>query len=332
LLSIVGLGLLGGSLGLAARAAGYRVHGYARRPETTARALERGAIDAAAPDLAAAAQAPFVVLAVPVRAARDLLGALAPHLPPGAVLTDVGSTKLQMQEWARELLPAPPAVHYVGGHPIAGKETAGIEHADGALFRGRTWCVVPPPGADPGAVQVVEQLATAMGSVVLRVEAAAHDRAVAITSHLPFLVAVDLAETVLGRPDWDSLRPLAGTGLRDTTRLASGDVAMHLDICLTNREPLLRQVELFANRLAELADLLRLDEEALRRSLERAKRRRDTWVGQTAAPSAGRPENPGPIHNDWLCSSEARILSSSATSGPSSCVTVRHNISSFRFI
>jgi prephenate dehydrogenase len=279
--AIAGLGLIGGSAGLAWRAAGHTVVGYARRPETRRLALELGAADETPETLAGAARADVVVLAPPVLAVRDLMGALAPLLAPGTVVTDVASTKRCVERWAADLLP--PGVAFVGGHPMAGKETAGIEHADGALFRARTWCVVPPPGADPAAVDVVRRLALDAGARPLRLEAATHDRAVAATSHLPFMAAAALCETVVAGDDFPRLAPVAGTGLRDATRLASGDPLMHRDICLTNRDFLVQSLEAYAARLAAAADLLRrLPEPDATTELERyfagLKGARDAWL------------------------------------------------------
>src|SRR5687768_4895693 len=160
--AIVGLGLIGGSAALALRAAGHHVLGYARREETRALARRLGAVDETPETLAAAAQADVVLLAPPVLAMRALLRELAPHLRDGTVVTDSASTKSDVERWAGDTLPA--GVRWVGGHPMAGKEAAGLEHADASLFRGRTWCIVPPPTADPGAVRLVTRLAAATGA------------------------------------------------------------------------------------------------------------------------------------------------------------------------
>ena len=131
--------------------------------------MELGAADETPESLAGAAEAEVVVLAPPVLAVRDLLARLAPHLTPGTVVTDVASTKRCVEAWAARFLPL--GVAYIGGHPMAGKEQAGIEHADGRLFQGRTWCIVPPPGADPGAEEVVRRLAEDAGSRTVRLGA-----------------------------------------------------------------------------------------------------------------------------------------------------------------
>ncbi len=290
--AIIGLGLIGGSAGMAFRRAGHTVAGYARRAATLRRAIELGAVDEPAETLAQAAQAEVLVLAAPVLAIRDLLADLGPLLPSGAIVTDVASTKRQVETWALQLLPA--GVHFVGGHPMAGKETAGIDYADGALFRGRTWCIVPPPRASEGAVAAVAQLAADTGALTIRMTAAEHDAMVAATSHLPFTVSALLCDAVLGRQGFDRLAPVAGPGLRDLTRLASGDALMHRDICVTNRDNLVRELEYFSQRLAEVTALIRALPDAERASgdgalaaledwFRRLKQARDAWLRGAAS-------------------------------------------------
>jgi prephenate dehydrogenase len=258
-IAVVSLGLIGGSAALALRAAGHTVAGYARRESTRRLALERGAVDAAPATLAeAVAEAEVVLLAPPVLSMRELLAQVAPHLAPGAVVTDAASTKADVERWALALLPrGPRGARWVGSHPMAGKETAGLEHADGTLFRGRTWCVVPPRGADPDAVALVARLARDTGARTLEIDAAAHDRAVAAVSHLPFMAAAAMARSVIARDRFGEMAPIAGTGLRDMTRLASGDAVMHRDICLTNRDNVIDELERYVARLNEAIALLR---------------------------------------------------------------------------
>ena len=217
------------------------------------------------------------MLAVPVLATQAVFRQLAPQLTPGTIVTDVASTKARILGWAAELLPA--TVHFVGGHPMAGRETAGIEHAEATLFRGRTWCIVAPEAAPPAAVEAVTALATATGALPLALDAATHDAAVAATSHVPFLAAKALAEAVLMQPDWPRIQPLASTGLRDTTRLASGNALMHRDICVSNRAAILQQLDHFRERLDALATLIREgDDEELLAYFERLKTERDRFV------------------------------------------------------
>src|SRR5688500_13296016 len=283
-IAIVGLGLIGGSAALALRAAGHHVLGYARREETRALARRLGAADETPATLAEAAQADVVLLAPPVLAIRGLLRDLASHLSPGTVVTDAAGTKSDVERWALETLPA--GVRWVGGHPMAGKETAGLEHADAALFRGRTWCIVPPPNADSDAVSVVTQLARDTGARTLEIDAAAHDRAVAAVSHLPFTAAAALADAVIGDAGFESIAPIAGTGLKDMTRLASGDATMHRDIVLTNRDNLLESLERYVASLQDVTALIRALPDAeegdaaseLGEYFSRLKLARDGWL------------------------------------------------------
>lgn len=239
------------------------------------------------------------MLAPPPLAMRQVLVDLAPHLAPGTVVTDVGSTKQAVERWARETLPA--GVHFVGGHPMAGKETAGIAHADGSLFRGRTWIVVPPEDADEAAVAAVTRLAQDAGARTRRMTAAAHDAAVAAVSHLPFVVAAALADAVIAGDGFGEIASVAAGYLRDPTRPASGDPVMHRDICVTNRDNVLAQVERFTASLAALVERIRrLPEQAAQadagdgagRELEAffvsAKRARDAWIRESPAGAAER--------------------------------------------
>lgn len=229
--------------------------GYSRREETCRRALDLGAVDTTAADLEQAAEADVVLLAPPVTTIKRLLADLAPHLAPETIVTDAASTKADVERWAQETLPA--GVHWVGSHPMAGKETAGIDHADGNLFKGRTWCIVPPEAASAAAVEAVTTLASATGARTLTVDAQTHDRAVAAVSHLPFTVAAVIAASVIGQETFPAYAQIAGTGLRDMTRLASGDAIMHRDICLTNRDNLVQELERFSDHLHRTIDLLR---------------------------------------------------------------------------
>jgi prephenate dehydrogenase len=243
-----------------------------------------GAVDEAPAALADAVKADVVLLTPPVLAIRDLLQEIATHLTDGTVVTDAASTKRHVERWALETLPA--TVHWVGGHPMAGKETAGLEHADGALFRGRTWCIVPPPGADPVAVRVVTQLAADSGARTLEIDAAAHDRAVAVVSHLPFTAAAALADAVICDPRFGEIAAIAGTGLRDMTRLASGDATMHRDIVLTNRDNLVESLGHYVACLQSALSMLKGEADGengdaaseLGEYFARLKSARDAWL------------------------------------------------------
>jgi prephenate dehydrogenase len=275
-LTIIGLGLMGGSLGMALRKrrACHRVWGVARRPETITRALELGAIGGGTLDLAeGAADADVVVLATPVRTIIELIPRLGPLLPRGCLLTDVGSTKAAIVEAMGGL---PVHVQPLGGHPMCGKEVAGIEAAEADLYAGALWALTPLAHTSPEALEMGRALARAVGARPLLLDALRHDRLVAAISHLPYLLAValvGLAEEVGAEDElvWD----LAASGFRDTSRLAASEVTMMLDILLTNRSPVAEMLQRFGQHLEELAALLEgRDQVRLRHLLESARQRR----------------------------------------------------------
>ncbi len=287
-IAVLGLGLIGGSAAAAWRRLGHDLVGWSRRPATIEAAIERGIVGAGAKSAAmAASDVDVVVLAPPVLAMRDLLAEIAPALRPGTIVTDVASTKVAPETWASATLPA--HARWVGAHPMAGKEVSGLDHVDPGMFRGRTWVVVPPPGAELQAVSVVSRLGRELGSRVIEMSAVAHDHAVANVSHLPFMVSTALSDAVIGDPDFPEWSTVAATGLRDITRLASGDALMHRDICLTNRDRIADAMARFARILDTLAAEVRAlpDPDAasgtealatMETTFVRAKADRDAWL------------------------------------------------------
>lgn len=274
--TIVGLGLMGGSLVAALKAgqACREVQGVARRPETIAEALARGFIDTGTLDLAAGVrESDIVVLATPVRATMELIPRLGPFLSPGCLLMDVGSTKAAIVE-TMERLPAP--VQPLGGHPVCGKETSGIEAADANLYRAAAFVLSPLPRTSPEALALARELVDAVGAWPLIMDAHRHDRLLAVVSHLPYLLSLGLVATAeeLAQGDgmvWD----VAASGFRDTSRLACSDVRMMLDILLTNREAAGEMLSRFREKLDELHRFLESEDEcALQHMMEAAQRRR----------------------------------------------------------
>jgi prephenate dehydrogenase len=291
-ITIVGLGLIGGSLGLALRASnqGWEVVGHNRSHEAAGRARKIGAVDKAEWNLPNALDgAEIVVIAVAPLAVEKILGEIAPHLAPGTIVTDVTSTKANVLEWAERILPA--GVHFVGGHPMAGKEMAGIDAADANLFRGATWCILPARACAPEAVSRVEAIVRTVGAVPYYLDPAEHDSYVAAVSHVPFVAAAALVANAAGAPSWRDMQRLAAGGFRDATRTASGDVAMHRDICLTNREAVARWLDGLIAELARARDLVlrsgesEADREALEDFFVQAKVARDKWAETRGAPS-----------------------------------------------
>ena len=274
--TIIGVGLLGGSAGLALKAhdPDIRVAGVGRRQASLDRALAVGAIDTAHLDAAEAVdRTDLVILATPVGAFQGHLRRIAPHLRRGAIATDVGSTKAAVVRSAGRALGHD---RFVGSHPMAGSERKGVGFARADLFLGAT-CIVTPAAKTPPAVTArVERLWASMGMRTVRMTPHAHDRAVARVSHLPHA----LASLLMRLPRLAEL-DVSATGFRDATRLASGDPEMWRDIFLTNRRQVLAAIDDFDEELIALRDLVELgDARGLARFFAAAKKRRDATVAQ----------------------------------------------------
>jgi len=233
--AIAGVGLIGGSLALAARAAGLigEVVGLGRSQANLDVALRRGIVDRVARDAADIGRVDLVVLAVPVRSTRATAAALLPHLAPGTVLTDVGSVKGEVVDAMQALLPSDRP--FVGGHPIAGGERAGAAVADAALFRGAR-CILTPTGrTDAAALARVRALWQGVGARVEEMSPAAHDRALAWTSHVEHALAYALVRAIAGADP--ALLAAGGPSLRDATRVAASPAELWRDIFLANADP-----------------------------------------------------------------------------------------------
>lgn len=277
--TILGLGLIGGSLGLALRASGqgWEVVGHNRHHEAGGKAKKIGAVDRAEWNLPNALDgAEIVVLAVAPNAIEKVMRDIAPHLAPGTIVTDVASTKVRVLAWADEILP--PGVHFVGGHPMAGKEHAGIDAAEATLFRGATWCILPGQRCAPEAVSRVEAMVRGVGARPYYLDPAEHDSYVAAVSHVPFIAAATLVGTAAGSPSWRDMQRLAAGGFRDATRIASGDVSMHRDICTTNREAIARWLEEYIAELQRFRSILDGSSEQIEQYFVEAKVARDRWL------------------------------------------------------
>lgn len=284
--TFLGLGLIGGSIARAIHAGGWTVSAWTPGGRGPSAALAAGVADRAPRDLATAmAGADLVVLAAPPTACLALLETLAGPAGGalgGAVVTDVASTKARIVVRAAGL-----GLRFVGGHPMAGRETSGFAAADADLLRDRPWVVVPPPGGadrDPAAVARVEELVRACGARPVRMDAAAHDAAMAGVSHLPLVLSAALVEAVAGgpggppAPGWRDAASLAATGWSGATRLARGDAAMAAGIAATNPGPLADRIRSLRRALDGWLELLSEpeggpDEAALRDRFERARAR-----------------------------------------------------------
>jgi prephenate dehydrogenase len=271
-LAIVGVGLIGGSVGLAAkaRAAARRVVGIGRNSETLARARELGAIDEFTTDLAAGIRsADAVVFCSPVDLIARQARQAAQYAMPGALFTDAGSTKGTIVRDLDGKLPD--HVRFVGAHPLAGSERQGAEHASADLFAGRVCVLTPTAMSDPRAVERATLFWQALGCTVRRLTPEEHDLALATTSHLPHLLAALLAGQLP-----DKWRPFAATGFRDTTRVAAGDPALWTAIARENAAALSLALDRFDQRLQELRKaVLDQDGDGLTDILTAGKRGRD---------------------------------------------------------
>ncbi len=286
-IAIIGLGLIGGSLGLALKRSRLRdaeIVGFSRSVETREKARKAGAIDRAASDAQEAARdAAIVIIATPILTIRKTMEDIASVLPANCVVTDVASTKAQVMRWAAELLPA--QVSFVGGHPMAGKEQSGVDAADAALFEGKPYCVVPSPQADEAAVNAVVGIAELVGATPLFMDAEEHDSYVAAVSHLPLVLSTALFSLVRESAAWPEMSRLASSGFRDVTRLASGSPEMSEDICRTNRENVIHWLDRMVAEIRKYRELIESDdEEALFQAFAKAKRERGEFLAGGAPP------------------------------------------------
>lgn len=263
---IVGLGLMGGSLALALKRAGWGapITGVSRSPATLKAALAAGAIDRATTGFAdGIANAGAIILATPVRTLLRQIPEAGRYAAPGALIMDLGSTKAQVCA-ALDALPA--GLQPVGGHPMCGKETAGFAAADPDLYQGKTWVLCPLQRTSYEAFDAATELAEAAGARTLTLDPAAHDRAVAAISHLPYAVSAALVNAVIAGNEplaW----PLAASGFRDTTRIAASDVDMMLDVLLTNRAAVLEWLAHYMRQLGGIQQALALEDEPVLRRL-----------------------------------------------------------------
>lgn len=253
-ITIVGLGLIGGSLGLALKKwskennGALKIVGFDTDMEHQQLAKKMGAVDDvpwSLPD--AISDADVVIISTPVGAMKQVFQDIAPHLKFNAIVTDTGSTKSDVMEWSKLL---PSHVSFVGAHPMAGKSDS-IEAASADLFDGASWVVCPSPTASEEAIKNVLGLIGATNGDPFFVEPEEHDAYVAGISHLPFVVAAALVKTTTTDQAWRDMRTLASTGFRDTTRLALGSPEMHRDITLTNKAAIGRWID---SMIATLAD------------------------------------------------------------------------------
>ena len=256
-IAIIGTGLIGASIGLGLKASGeiedLEVAGYDRSSDNLKQAKRMGALDVSARDAQDAVRgAAIVVLATPLLAMRRIMHEIAPALEQGAVVTDTGSTKAEVMEWAAGELPQP--VAFVGGHPMAGKTDAGPDSAEAGLFRNARWVMVPATRSAASAVDAVRGMIETLGAKVTLMDAEEHDAYVAAISHLPLMAATALFTLAHGSDAWPELSQLAAGGFKDTTRLAGTEPNMAFDTAITNRTQIIHWIERYVEALRDLQD------------------------------------------------------------------------------
>lgn len=292
--ALIGLGLIASSMAHAMRAQGLARHiaGHAPSAATRAAALELFCDSVHATAEGAAEGADLVVLAVPVGAMGVVAAAVAPVLAPGATVTDVGSVKQAVVEAVAPHIP--PGVQFIPGHPLAGTEHSGPRSGFATLFRNRWWLLTPLPGTDPGALARLRALCEGMGAHVDEMEVARHDLVLAVTSHVPHLIAytmVGVADDLRRVTESEVIR-YSAAGFRDFTRIAASDPVMWRDVFLTNKEATLDILGRFTEELFALQRAIRLGDGPHLHAYftrTRAIRRGIVEAGQdTAAPDFGR--------------------------------------------
>lgn len=278
-LALVGTGLIGGSFALALKQGGAvrEVIGVGRNPARLTIACELGLIDHVA-DWRQAGQADCILLALPVGETEAVLRQLAPHLKPGAIVTDAGSTKANIVTAARAALGVRFA-DFVPGHPIAGSERSGPGAARADLYRGKRVVLTPQAETRADAVATVRALWEASGAQVETLDAAQHDRIFAAVSHLPHLAAFALVDELAQRTDSEMFFRFAASGFRDFTRIAGSSPEMWRDIALANRLALLTELDAYAAALQTVRTAVAADDaEALLKIFSRARTAREHWI------------------------------------------------------
>ena len=284
-LAIIGVGLIGGSLGLCLKKEMGKdifITGLCRTQKSMDLAVELGAVDMAAPDVRAVVEdADIVFLATPVLQMVPMLGKILPHLKQGAILTDAGSTKAYLWQHIQGILPE--GVYYIAGHPMTGREKSGVEAASADLFRNKAYVIVEDTGAPPEAHEKLMSVLSHTGANFLRLDIRKHDRCASIISHVPHVTAAALV-TLLNQSagDMESCLKLAGGGFKDTTRIASSNADMWADICMTNGEAIATHLRDLQAILGTVIGAIEAgNREAVRRYFAASKERRDAILDRT---------------------------------------------------
>ncbi len=249
-IGIVGLGLIGGSLGLDLKAQGHEILGVSRRDRTCTVAVERGVADRASTELSSLSEADVIFLCTPIGQLQTTVEQLIPHLQPSTILTDVGSVKGSVVSTIAPLWP-----NFVGGHPMSGTHENGVDAAVRDLFVGNPYVLTPIDSTPPASVETIGHLVTAIGSKLLHCDPESHDRAVAWISHLPVMISTSLIAACLAETDpavFDLAQALASTGFRDTSRVGGGNPELGRMMAEYNQSALLQTLHQYRSKLDQI--------------------------------------------------------------------------------
>lgn len=277
-ITIIGVGLIGGSLGLALKEkkANFKIVGIDKQ-EIIEKAIARGAIDEGTVNLEKGIkEADIVIIATPVKTILNILTQINPSLKKGCVVTDTGSTKKQIVEKANEVLSKD--VFFIGGHPMAGSEEYGIDSANSHLFQDKTYILTPTKKSNLIAIEKISSLIKMIGAKGLILDSLEHDRIVGTVSHLPQIMAVSLVNMVselIQKENNNNYFKAVGEGFKDTTRIASSSYKMWEDICETNQENIVKMIQEFRNYLGVIEDKLKNNPNSLKEEFQKASKLRE---------------------------------------------------------
>ena len=281
-ISVIGLGVIGGSLAKALTENSEceaELVGFARSEKTRQLALELGVVNRVADNLVdAVCSADVIVLAIPVTSMEALLIEIADKLKPGAIVTDVGSTKVDVDRWARQYLPS--SVTFIGGHPMAGSAAAGIEGVNSELFKGTLFCVIEEAGTTKAAKEMLEQLITWLGATPITMTAQQHDQHVAGVSHLPVVLSSALVTALAGHEQWQDMSKLAAQGFREMSRIAAGSSEVRQALCRTNQQEIATWINRYIDVLSCYRDYILEDDDRLLTLFESARLARREWTAE----------------------------------------------------
>ena len=291
-LAIIGTGMIGTSLGLAIKKAGVKdleIVGTDKERGHAAKAKSMGALDETHGTLVRAVEdAAIVVIATPVLAMKDVFEIVGSRIPQGCLVTDTGSSKSMVMDWAREYLPR--GVSFVGGHPVVGDESSGPEAATADLFQGRPYCVIPGKEADTERVRLLTDMIRTIGGKPYYMDLAEHDSFVTAVSHLPLLLNVALVACTSNSPSWGDIAQVASTQYQEMTRLAANDPKTSSDVIVSNQEGVVHWIDSFIGQLYDIRKILVSEEEgkakALEEVFEKAFIARARWLAGDVGPQS----------------------------------------------